>query len=313
MFLRAIPFLLLASCASSPQPSAHPQPPDPLAAGDHSVPVDGVTLAYHVAGSGPRCVVLPGGPGLTWTYARMPSLEKRLTLVYVEPIGSGASGRLPTGQTYSLQRYTDQLEAFRVAVGLDRMCLIGHSHGGMIVLRYAAQHAGRVSALVPYDSPVRIDKDFGDAMFANAKKWFEGKPWYQGAIGVFTGPDAKTDEEGTAAWAKCLPLYFYDYDSNAAAYDAAGKVAYSVAPDANAAKTGHTLDMRTEYPSIQAPTLVLVGARDFIASEPFAREIAAGVRGAQLVVLEKSGHMGHVEEPERFATVVGDFVLAHAK
>jgi proline iminopeptidase len=256
---------------------------------------------------------MPGGPGLTWTYARMPLLETRLTLIYVEPIGSGASGRLPAGQKYSLQRYADQLEGFRAAVGLDRVCLIGHSHGGMIALRYAAQHVDRVSALVAYDAPVRFGKEFGDAMFANAKKWFEGKPWYQGAIGVFSGPDANTDEEGTAAWAKILPLYFYDYDSNVAAYDAAGKVAYSVAPEAHAAKTGHTLDMRTEYPTIQAPTLVVVGVRDFIASETFAREIAAGVRGAQLVVLEKSGHMGHVEEPERFAAVVGDFALAHAR
>jgi proline iminopeptidase len=257
-------------------------------------------------------VVVPGGPGLSWTYARMPALEKRLTLVYVEPIGSGASGRLPQGQTYSLQRYADQLEAFRAAVGLERACFIGHSHGGMIVLRYAAQHANRVSALVAYDAPVRFDKDFEDTMFASAKKWFEGKPWYAGAIGVFQGPDAKTDEEATAAWAKILPLYFYDYDSNAAAYDS-GKVALSAAPDAQAAKTEHPTDLRAELPGIKAPTLVVVGARDFICSEPFAREIASGVHGAHLVVLEKSGHMGHMEEPDRFATVVGDFVVTHAE
>lgn len=312
MILRVLPLLLLAACGSSPPSLAAPHT-DPLGVGDHAAPVDGVTLAYHVAGSGPPCVVVPGGPGLTWTYARMPALEKRLTLVYVEPIGSGASGRLPPGETYSLQRYADQLEAFRATVGAERMCLIGHSHGGMIVLRYAAQHPSRVSALVAYDSPVRIDKDFGDAMFANAKQWFETKPWYAGAIAALSGPDATTDAEATAGWAKVYPLYFYDYDSNAAAYDAAGKVACSAAPEVQHAKTGGTLDMRTEYPSIQAPTLVLVGARDFICAEPFAREIASGVRGAQLVVLEKSGHMGHVEEPERFASVVGDFVTAHAQ
>jgi proline iminopeptidase len=243
----------------------------------------------------------------------MPSLEKRLTLVYVEPIGSGASGRLPSNQKYSLQRYSDQLEAFRAAVGVDRMCLLGHSHGGMIALRYAVQHREHVSALVAYDAPVRFGKDFEDAMFANAKKWFEAKPWYAAAMDVFSGPEPRTDAEVTAAWAKILPLYFYDYDANAAVYDAAGKVAYSVAPDLQSAKTGHSLDMRPEISSIQAPTLVIVGARDFVASEPFAREIAAGVRGAQLVVFERSGHMAHVEEPERFATVVGDFVVAHAR
>src|SRR5262245_29458875 len=57
----------------------------PLATGEHRFTSDGVELAYHVAGAGPPCIVHPGGPGMEWSYLRMPELERRLTLVYLEP------------------------------------------------------------------------------------------------------------------------------------------------------------------------------------------------------------------------------------
>ena len=38
---------------------------------------------YHLHGTGPAvCVVIPGGPGLSWEYLRMPALEQHLTVVY---------------------------------------------------------------------------------------------------------------------------------------------------------------------------------------------------------------------------------------
>jgi proline iminopeptidase len=62
---------------------------------------------------------------------------------------------------------------------------------------------------------------------------------------------------------------------------------------------------------VTAPALVLVGSKDIVTPELFVREIVAGIRGPTLVVLAKSGHMGHLEEPERFAGVVADFVTSH--
>src|SRR5277367_1794079 len=286
---------LTASCA----PSA---PPDPLALGDHAVPVDGVTLASHVAGRGPLCVVIPGGPGLTWTYARMPELEKRLTLVYVEPIGSGASGRLPPGQLYSVQRYAEQLEMFRAAVGIDRPCLLGHSHGGLIAQRYAIDHPDHVGPLVLYDTLSRDGHDLDQASLAGAKR-FEDKPWYADAMKAFEAPAPTTDAAATATWVTSLPLYFRDYDAHRAAYDAAAKVPVSAAPNVQVAKSAALFDLRPEYGQLAAPTLVIVGSDDIVIPKRFSQEIADGIRGATLVVLAQSGHMGHLEEPERFARV----------
>ncbi len=82
---------LLAACAHA---AATPPAPDPLADGDHTVDVGGVSLAYHVHGRGPTCIVHSGGPGLQWSYLRMPAVEASMRLVYLEPVGTGASGAL---------------------------------------------------------------------------------------------------------------------------------------------------------------------------------------------------------------------------
>jgi pimeloyl-ACP methyl ester carboxylesterase len=40
----------------------------------------------------------------------------------------------------------------------------------------------------------------------------------------------------------------------------------------------------------------------------WAEELRKGIPGARLVVLERSGHFGHLEQPAEFARAVADFV-----
>ncbi|MFE0347492.1 hypothetical protein [Streptomyces griseoluteus] len=36
---------------------------------------------YHVYGSGPVCLAMPGGPGVIWEFLRAPNLEEFLTMM----------------------------------------------------------------------------------------------------------------------------------------------------------------------------------------------------------------------------------------
>ena len=56
------------------------------------------------------------------------------------------------------------------------------------------------------------------------------------------------------------------------------------------------------------PTLILVGATDFVCSPKMAAILQAGIPGSTLVVLPRSGHYGHVEAPAAFARAVRGFV-----
>ncbi|MGZ6124988.1 MAG: alpha/beta fold hydrolase [Myxococcales bacterium] len=266
-----------------------------------------VPLSVHVAGRGPRCLVIPGGPGLDGRYLRMPELEKRLTLVYVDLAGTGATPRLPASEKYSVRRDVRGVEAVRASLGIERACVIGHSYGGIVAERYAIEHPGRVGTLVVYDSMARDGREFNEALLENAK-WFNGKSWYPKALAVLTSAArAQTDAAATEAWATLLPLYFADFDARRADYERASRVP-AYAEVARRRDDPRSFDLRKDLSAVAARTLVLVGKRDFIASEPFAREIAAAIPGAKLMVFERSGHMAHLEEPGTFARTVADFV-----
>jgi proline iminopeptidase len=298
-----------ASAASPAAPGVSPL----LAEGDHRVDVNGHAVAYHVHGRGPVCVAHPGGPGFDWSYLRMAEAEGFVTLVYLEPVGSGSSARLPSPDDYTMARYSDELEGFRQAIGIDKMCLIGHSHGGFVAQRYALAHQDHLSALVLYDTSPRLDREFGAAIGAHAKEFFAERPWFRDAMAAFGAEQtAKTDDEMTAVLGRELPMYFADFDAHADAYRSrfAG-VRVAAAPILG--NDPQPFDTRAQLPTLHVPTLVIVGRRDFVTSVPFAEELHAGIAGSELVTLEHSGHMGHIEEPTEFASAVGRFVSAHAR
>ena len=138
--------LLVACGATAPAPT--PPPPSslsPLADGDHVVDVGGTKLAYHVHGTGPLCLVHPGGPGISWQYLRMPLVEAELRLVYLEPVGTGKSSSLHDPKAYTLARYAELLEGFRATLGIEKPCVLGHSYGGFITLHWAASKYNQTS------------------------------------------------------------------------------------------------------------------------------------------------------------------------
>jgi pimeloyl-ACP methyl ester carboxylesterase len=137
-----------------------------------------------------------------------------------------------------------------------------------------------------------------------------GHFWFDAAFHALETEDQiKTDADATTAWNTELPLYFADFDAHADAYRAAGGVRAYAAPALGAVpENGKPTDFRPELGKIRARTLVVVGAHDVCCGKRWGNELVARIKGAQLVELEHSGHMAHLEEPERFAQVVAGFV-----
>jgi pimeloyl-ACP methyl ester carboxylesterase len=70
--------------------------------------------------------------------------------------------------------------------------------------------------------------------------------------------------------------------------------------------------VRRQLSSVAAPALVLTGEHDFLCGPRWAAELHAAIPGSQLTILERSGHMAHLEEPEAFSQAVADFSADHA-
>ena len=293
----------LAGGCSAAAPRVGPSaPPAALAQGDHTVVVDGVTLAYHVHGHGPVCIAHPGGPGLQWSYLRMPAVEADLTLVYLEPAGTGASSALPA---YTLARYAELLEGFRAALGLPRPCVLGHSHGGYVVEHWAAAHPDHVGALILY-ATAGWHAEHEDTPGLAA---YQAEPWFAAAMAARDREATiTTDAEADALLAAEWPLLFADWTHHAEAYArAVAGVHAAVGPLHAAATATGGWDVRPGLAAVHAPALVIVGAKDWITPPVRAEEIAKSIPGATQVTLPASGHMGHVEEPAAFAAAIHGF------
>ncbi|GAA2811264.1 alpha/beta fold hydrolase [Crossiella cryophila] len=278
---------------------------DVLSAGSHLIEVGGIRQRYHVAGTGPLCLVHPGGPGIHWEYLRMPALERHLTLVYLEPVGTGRSEALPGGR-YTVRRYAEFVDGVIDHLGGPEVYFLGHSHGAFVGLQYALDHPDRLSGLILYDGAPTMDTpEFAEELARGVRDRLAahpGDPDTERAAAAF-GRTPITDDASLRAYlGTVLPLYFADY----AGTDLSGWLGTLDAthdPD----RLREPWDVRDDLDVIHTPTLVIVGRQDFICGPRWAQELATGIPTARLVVLEHSGHFGHLEEPEPFLGAVTAF------
>jgi len=283
----------------------------PLAPGTHTITVEGIAQRYHVAGTGPVCVAHSGGPGIAWPYLKSEALEQHLTMVYLEPIGTGDSGRLADPSGYHLDTYTRFLHAVVEHLGVPKVALLGHSHGGFVVLRHVLEHADRVSGIVLYDtSPVTGEEFWADAV-ANVTRFAERHQAPEVAA-AFARIGSDLDDDGKTQLVKdLLPSYFADYHGREAEFRPLrdGLRAYR-APDLGVEP--RPFDVREQLPEITVPTLVVVGAHDVICGPRWAELLINGIPHAQALALTDSGHFGHLEQPEEFESAVVDLVTKAA-
>src|ERR1700683_870537 len=185
-----------------------------LTQGWHQVELDGVTQAYEVAGQGPVVFLHSGGPGIdSDPFMRMPLLERHMTMVYLDPIGSGKSGLLPGGD-YSVAEYARRVELLRDHLGVTDGFLIGHSHGGFVVLQYALDYPGRMRGLIVYDGApfyaVGKSEDSKRQVASFAERWPD-RPEAIAAVDAL-GRQSVHDAASYLDWlGAILPLYFADY------------------------------------------------------------------------------------------------------
>ncbi|MEV1331343.1 alpha/beta hydrolase [Micromonospora costi] len=284
-----------------------------LAPGTHEFAVDGVRQVYHVAGTGPVCVAHSGGPGIEWAYLRTPSLEEHFTMVYVEPVGTGASGRLARRDDYRLDTYVRFLHAVVEHLGVASVHLLGHSHGGFVVQRYALDHPDRVAGLALYDtSPVTGAEFWAEAMAGLAA--YPGRhpdrPEAAAVPAAFERAVTATDDDTlSAALGAAIPVYFADFWARR---DELAPIQAAVRAWAEpaSAQDPTPFDVRDRLGEIVAPTVVIVGAHDFICGVRWADQLHEGIKGSHLVVLADSGHFGHVEQPAEFTAAVRELLRA---
>ena len=69
------------------------------------------------------------------------------------------------------------------------------------------------------------------------------------------------------------------------------------------------VDSRPDLSSIDVPTMVICGREDAATPLSLSEEIAAGVSGARLCIIEECGHMSPMERPHAVTALLRDWLL----
>jgi len=270
--------------------AVHPQsPPLPSGASDKTATVFGSKIRYLDAGSGPAVVLLHGlgGDSSHWAPA-IGALSQKFRVIVPDQIGFGRSDK--PFLNYRVGTLVDFLDGLFRELKLERASLVGSSLGGWTAAAFALAHPEKVARLALV----------GSAGFALAPDF---DPRALNKLNPST-------LEGARA---LLSSVFYNRETFASAAAAEQLLArHATVGDGytiqrfveSIARREDVLDNRLS--ALKAPTLIIWGREDALTplalAERFKREIA----GAELVVIDKCGHVPQLEKPaESNAALLG--------
>lgn len=114
------------------------------------VDAHGTLVHYSIVGRGKPLVILFGGPGTSRDYylPYLLSLARTHRLIFIDRRGSRQSEQLKKSSENSAKTMATDVEAVRIALGLGKIDLLGHSSGGILALAYAVKYQDNLQHLV---------------------------------------------------------------------------------------------------------------------------------------------------------------------
>ena len=235
---------------------------------------DGVTVAYSTAGDGPPLVVPPH-----WVTHLEQDWEDGHILAFFEPLarahtvvrydsrGAGLSDR--DWSRFSVEALLPDLEAVVDALDVKEISLFGMALAGPLAIAYAAKHPQRVARLALYNSAAYGAELASDDLKQSLVSLIRAN-WGMGSKAL---ADLFVPEPGDD------PGYV-----DAAARRQRNSATAEVA--ASFLELQYSVDVRHLLAEIKIPTLVIHRRRVRAVPARFGRELAAGIPGARLILLE---------------------------
>ncbi|HMO53460.1 MAG TPA: alpha/beta hydrolase, partial [Tepidiformaceae bacterium] len=252
---------------------------------------DGVRTAYAITGDGPP-LVFPStwqthvelDPGLLGYSHWLEGLSRHHTLIRGELRGAGLSDwEVPS---MDFEDWVWDLEAMVDDAGLERFPIFGLSHASATAIEYTVRHPERVSHLVLYAASARAEVSRVDpaamrklAVYMDFQRefWDSTDPRMQWFFTSSVVPAASREI--------------------VAALDKVRRQSMNADNSVRALKTIVNTDVMARLPEISVPTLVLHPKAGTTVKISEAREVAAAIPDARLVLLDCENHLMQAYEP----------------
>jgi 3-oxoadipate enol-lactonase len=251
---------------------------------------DGTRLRVRTAGAGEPVLLIHGFPlsGALWdeTVERL-AADARLIVPDLRGHGeSDASARA------SMATYADDLAAVLDAADVDGpVTVAGLSMGGYIAFELLRRYPERIRALVLANTRAGADAPDG------ARKRLDTA--------------ARVEREGSAVVADEMVGKLFAAGAAGPLRERWRAIMAATPPAGVAAALRAMADRPDSMDTLRAarvPVLVVAGAEDGIVPRADAEEMRDAAPDARLEIVEGAGHMTPVEQPERFADILRDFL-----
>lgn len=260
-----------------------------------------------------KVLLLHGGPGMTHQqFANFKDYlpQEGIEFIWYDQLGSAYSDQPSDSTLWTIDRFVDEVEQVRIALGLnkDNFYLYGQSWGGILGIEYALQHQDKLKGLiisnmmadiVAYETyakevlgPQMPKEVFAEVMEMERKMDFEN-PRYMELLGehhypfhVLRKPENEWPEEIKKMMGEVNPdVYVYMQ----------GYSEFGITPGA----TLEGWDRTTDLHKITVPTLVIGGTHDTMDPahmEWMSREFPKG----SFLLCPNGSHLSQYDDPEHF-------------
>ena len=242
---------------------------------------DGVKVFYEAHGEG-RAVLLSHGYSATAEMWRrqVKYLSPEYRVIVWDMRGHGQSDSPDDPGAYSEEETVGDMAAILDACGADKAVIGGLSLGGYMSLAFQLAHPERTAALMLFDTGPGYRKDEARAQWNDMALKRAETLEARGLDALGRGAEVRISTHRSA---------------QGLAHAARGMLAQ---------RDARVID---SLPSIDMPTLVLVGENDtgFLAGSDY---MANKIPGATKVVIAGAGHAANIDKPAEFTAAVREFL-----
>jgi len=256
-----------------------------------TIAVNGTTL--HYVDEGPRDAhVLVLSPSMFFDQrmfaAQAAAFSDRFRVVRYDHRGQGESARAPREQL-DMDTLSEDAAALIEALELGPCTFVGNSMGGFVGLRLAARRPDLIASAVLMGTSADVEEQ-ADEMDGLCEVLAEQgmEPVIDGVLHFMMGDTTLTDPSRADVLAEVTALLRSRTPEYA---DAAWNIA-------------HRLGVLDELAGITVPVLVVAGTEDHTYPPHKSQQIVDGIPGAKLEIMERTGHVHAMENPEAVNAVL---------
>lgn len=250
---------------------------------EHKITINGVELNYRRGGNGTPMILMHGWGSEHSTLSLFERVGREHHEVFnLDLPGFGKSQEPPT--PWEIEDYTQMLEEFVKALGLESPIVLGHSFGGRIAIQYASRNPVERLVLVdaagikPRRSLKYYLKVYSYKAARNLAPMIMGRKRADEIIERMRSKSGSSDYRNSSPMMRRIMV-----------------------------KAINT-DLRRFMPSITAPTLLLWGENDTATPMRDAHIMNRQIKDSTLVSFPGAGHFSFLDNPFQAAAVVRRFI-----